>query len=241
MSSLASYLDVAILNPEMTEAEVLEAVELCLPYQPCTFCIRPSDIPLIKPICLEHRIGLCVVLGFPHGSQLTASKSDEVKRYLSAGVDEVDMMVNIGWVRSGKWDNLKVDIAAVSAHTRPAGVALKVIFETCFLTEQEIEKLVQVCVSAKADFIKTSTGFNGEGAQDDHIKLMVKTANHRIQVKPSGGIDTKERAQTLIDLGATRLGVSHSSVQALCADEIFAEVSATYSPRRYEGTRIFLA
>ena len=71
MKALASYLDAAILKPDMTEADVLEAVALCLPYKPCTFCVRPADIPLVKPICLEHRIGLCVVLGFPHCSQLT--------------------------------------------------------------------------------------------------------------------------------------------------------------------------
>lgn len=216
MNPLASYFDVAILKPDMNEKEVMEAVEMCLPYQPCTFCVRPSDIPLLKPICNEHRIGLCVVLGFPHGCQLTISKVDEAKRYIAEGVDEIDMVCNVGWVRAGDWQKVREDIYAVSSFTRPAGVPLKVIFETCFLTKAEIEQLVNVCVDAKADFVKTSTGFNGEGAQDEHVKLMIETADRRIQVKPSGGIVTKERAQALIDLGATRLGVGYRSVPAIC-------------------------
>ncbi|MGA0332975.1 MAG: deoxyribose-phosphate aldolase [Kiritimatiellia bacterium] len=219
MTNLASYLDVAILKPELNDREVLEAVELCLPYQPCTFCVRPADIELVKPICQENRIGLCVVLGFPHGSQLTVTKADEAKRYMEAGVDEVDMVCNMGWVRSGKWQKVKEDISAVSAFTRPAGVPLKVIFETCVLSLTEIEQLVNVSVDAKADFVKTSTGFNGEGAQDEHVKLMIQTADHRIQVKPSGGIRTKERALALIEMGATRLGVGYSSVPALCGED----------------------
>jgi deoxyribose-phosphate aldolase len=228
MKALASYLDAAILKPDMTEADVLEAVALCLPYKPCTFCVRPADIPLVKPICLEHRIGLCVVLGFPHGSQLTESKADEVKRYLEMGVDEVDMVCNVGWVRSGKWKEVKADIAAVSAFTRPAGVPLKVIFETCFLGHDEIEMLVKVAIEAKADFVKTSTGFNGEGAQDAHVKLMIKTAARRIQVKPSGGIRDRKRAEALIALGATRLGVGYNAVPAICEGDEVEETPGEY-------------
>jgi deoxyribose-phosphate aldolase len=215
---IASYMDVALLNPELTRSEVEAILDQLIPLKPCTFCIRPSDIPLVKPICREHRIGLCVVLGFPHGHQLPECKADEAQRYLSQGVDEIDMVCNIGAVRSGDWDRVKEDIRAVSALTRPAGVALKVIFETCFLTEAEIRKLVEVCIVAQADFVKTSTGFNGEGAQDHHVKLMLETAAHRIQVKPSGGIATKERAENLIGLGATRLGVGYKSALAICGE-----------------------
>lgn len=216
--SIASYLDVALLNPELTESEIMGILEDLIPYKPCTFCIRPSDIPLVKPVCMDHRIGLCVVLGFPHGHQLPECKADEAQRYLSLGVDEIDMVCNIGAVRSGDWEKVKKDIQAVSSLTRPAGVTLKVIFETCFLTEDEISQLVEVCIEAQADFVKTSTGFNGEGAQDQHVKLMLKTADHRIQVKPSGGIASTERAQMLIDLGATRLGVGYKSALSICGD-----------------------
>jgi deoxyribose-phosphate aldolase len=217
-SDLASYMDVALLNPELTRTEVEAILEELIPYKPCTFCVRPADIPLVKPICQKHRIGLCVVLGFPHGHQLSECKADEAQRYLAEGVDEIDMVCNIGAVRSGDWEAVHRDIRGVSTLTRPAGVALKVIFETCFLTEEEIRKLVEVCIDAQADFVKTSTGFNGEGAQDDHVKLMLETASHRIQVKPSGGISSRERAQRLIDLGATRLGVGYTSALSICGE-----------------------
>jgi len=218
MKNLASYLDVAILKPELTDRDVDEALELCLPYQPCTFCVRPSDIPRVQPICREHRIGVCVVLGFPHGAQLSCSKADEAQRYLELGVDEIDMVCNIGWVRSGDWGKVRSDIAAVSVFTRPAGVPLKVIFETCFLSDDEIRSLVDAAVDAHADFVKTSTGFNGEGAQVEQVNVMLEAANHRIQVKPSGGIRNREQAETLIKMGATRLGVGFSSVPAICGE-----------------------
>ncbi len=213
---LAEYLDAAILKPEMSIPEVLEAVEVCRPFRPKTLCVRPCDLELVTPLCRESGMGVCVVLGFPHGDQLTASKVDEAKHYVEAGVDEIDMVCNIGWVRSGEWDLLQHEIASVAEATHAGGIPLKVIFETCFLTSAEIEKMVTVCIEAGADFVKTSTGFNGEGAVDEDVQLMVKTAAGRIQVKPSGGIRSAERAQALIEMGASRLGVGFSSVPALC-------------------------
>jgi len=213
---LAQYLDAAILKPEMSIPDVLEAVEVCRPFRPKTLCVRPCDLELVTPLCREYGMGVCVVLGFPHGDQLTASKVDEAKRYVEAGVDEVDMVCNIGWVRSGEWVRLQDEIASVAEATHAGGVPLKVIFETCFLSAAEIEKLVQVCVAAGADFVKTSTGFNGEGAVDEDVQLMIDTAAGRIQVKPSGGIRSADRARKLIEMGATRLGVGFSSVPALC-------------------------
>jgi len=228
--TLASYLDVALLKPECTQTELSAICEEMVPYQPCTFCVRPADIPFVKPICLEHRIGCCVVLGFPHGHQLTGSKVDEASRYLEAGADEIDMVCNIGAVRSGNWDLVTHDIHEVSSITRPAGVCLKVIFETCFLTDDEITTLVEVCIEGQADFVKTSTGFNGEGAQDHHVQLMLDTANHRIQVKPSGGIRDTARAEKLIAMGATRLGVGYSSVAAICGEQTMEGRFSTVQP-----------
>lgn len=216
---LSSYLDVAILSPDLTDQEVKEALHLCVPYHPCTFCVRPSDIPLVKPVCREHRIGLCAVLGFPHGCQLTSSKADEALRFLASGVDEIDMVCNIGWVRSGKWDGVFKDIVAVSSLTRPAGVSLKVIFETSLLTEAELCKLVDISVEAGADFIKTSTGFIGDGDQEPQLNLLLKMARKRIQVNPSGEFRTREQAQQLIQMGATRLDVQYHRVPGLCGDD----------------------
>jgi deoxyribose-phosphate aldolase len=214
--NIADYLDAAILKPGMSRAEAMAAAESCIPYKPKTLCMRPSDLPDLSPVCRQHGMGVCVVLGFPHGCQLPASKIDEAKRYLDLGVDEIDMVCNIGWVRSGEWDRVRDDIAGVSAVTRTAGTPLKVIFETCFLEPEEIRRLTEVCIEAKADFVKTSTGFNGEGAKMEDVKIMLETAAGRIKVKPSGGIRTPEQARAYIDMGASRLGVGYSSVPALC-------------------------
>ena len=214
--NLASYLDAAILKPDFSDAEARAAAESCIPYRPRTLCMRPTDVPHLSPLCREHGMGVCVVLGFPHGCSPTASKQKEASLYLEQGVDEVDMVCNIGWVRSGEWAKVRDEIASISALTRPAGVALKVIFETCFLDTEQIRTLTEVCIEAQADFVKTSTGFNGDGAKDEDVRCMLDTAEGRIQVKPSGGIRTPERARALIAMGATRLGVGYSSVPGLC-------------------------
>lgn len=214
--NIADYLDAAILKPELSCEEALEAARACAPFKPKTLCMRPSDLHALSPVCREHGMGVCVVLGFPHGCQLTRTKVDEAKAYVDMGVDEIDMVCNIGWVRSGDWEAVRADIAAVVEVVRPAGVPLKVIFETCFLAPEEIRSLVEVCVEAGADFVKTSTGFNGEGAKEEDVRMMVETAAGRIRVKPSGGIRTPERARALIDMGADRLGVGSGSVAALC-------------------------
>lgn len=218
MKSIASTLDAAILKPEMTRAEVLAAAELCLPYRPATLCVRPCDIGLLLPRCREAGVGLCVVLGFPHGDQLPASKADEARRYIEAGVDEIDMVANFGWIRSHAWEEVHGEIAGVAAVTRAAGIPLKVIFESVHLSADEIRHTVEICVAAGADFVKTSTGFNGDGASIEAVQAMLEAAQGRVQVKPSGGIRNAEQARRYLDMGATRLGVGYSSVPALCGD-----------------------
>jgi deoxyribose-phosphate aldolase len=199
------YLDAAILFPETTREAAAAAIA--------------CDIELAQSLCKESETKVCVVLGFPHGQQRTASKADEARHYVGLGVDEIDMVANYGWVRSGLWDEVKADIAAVSAITKPAGIVLKVIFETAHLEADQIMKLTEVCIEANADFVKTSTGFNGEGAKDADVKLMLETAAGRIKVKPSGGIRDRARAEMLIGMGADRLGVNWSSCVAICSGE----------------------
>ncbi len=211
-----TFLDAAILRPEMNRAEVTAALELCRPYKPRTVCVRPGDITFVKPWCEASGIGLGVVLGFPHGSQLPASKVAEARAYVRLGVDEIDMVANIGWIRSGAWRELLEEVREVASVTREAGVCLKVIMETALLEIEEIHRMVAVCIEAGADFVKTSTGFNGAGASDEAVRTMLEAANGRIKVKPSGGIRDAERAKTLIAMGAQRLGVGYSSIPALC-------------------------
>jgi deoxyribose-phosphate aldolase len=219
MKAINQTLDAAILKPEMTETEVIEALNACLRYVPATVCVRPCDIELAQDHCRDAETGVCVVLGFPHGDQLSASKADEARRYCALGVDEIDMVVNFGWVKSGKWDAVHADIAAVTAAAKPTKTPVKVIFESCFLSVEEIERLTEVCVEAGADYVKTSTGFNGPGATEEAVAVMVKVANGRIAVKASGGIRDAATAQRYLELGATRLGVGYGSVAALCSGE----------------------
>jgi len=211
--------DAAVLDPSMTREEAVAAIKTCVEINAYSACVRPCDIEPAQDICRGSETKVCVVLAFPHGLQLSASKADEAKRYVDLGVDEIDMVANYGWVRSGLWAEVNADIAAVSAVTRPAGLPLKVIFETSQLDEPAIQKLVEICIEAGADFVKTSTGFNGEGAREEDARLMLETAAGRIKVKASGGIRDLERAQMFVDMGVHRLGLNWSSAKAICAGQ----------------------
>jgi len=219
-------LDAAVLDPSTTREEAVAAIQTCVEIHAYSACVRPCDIELAQEICRGSETKVCVVLAFPHGLQLSASKADEARRYVEMGVDEIDMVANYGWVRSGLWDEVKADIAAVSAVTRPAGVPLKVIFETAQLDAAQIERLVELCIEAEADFVKTSTGFNGEGAKEEDVKLMLETAAGRIKVKASGGIRDLARAQMFIDMGVHRLGLNWSSAQAISTGQGEASTGA---------------
>ncbi|WPJ96485.1 deoxyribose-phosphate aldolase [Coraliomargarita algicola] len=218
MTEISRYLDAAILKAEFTETDVLEALQACIELNTYSVCVRPCDIELAQQHCKGTDTAVCVVLGFPHGVQLPASKADEAKRYIELGVDEIDMVANYGWIKSGKWAEVEADVAGVAAQTRAAQVPLKVIFETAHLNTQEIQQMVEVCIRAGADFVKTSTGFNGEGAKLEDVQTMLDTAAGRIQVKPSGGIRDRADAQRFVDLGAHRLGVGWTSCRAICED-----------------------
>lgn len=218
MNTLNRFLDAAILKPEMSQAEAAQAIRACIALKTYSVCVRPCDIELAQGLCKGSETAVCVVLGFPHGDQLPASKADEAARYIALGVDEIDLVANYGWIRSGDWEGVQADIASVTAQTKAAGIPLKVIFETAQLDSEQIKATVEICIAAGADFVKTSTGFNGEGAKVDDVKLMLETAAGRIKVKPSGGIRDAAGAQAFIDMGAHRLGVGWSSCEAICRD-----------------------
>ena len=215
MESLNRYLDAAVLKPEMSQDEAREAIEACVELETYSVCVRPCDIPLAHSLCHDTATLVCVVLGFPHGDQLSGSKADEARRYIDLGVDEIDMVANYGWIRSGEWEAVQADIAGVAEKTKAAKIPMKVIFETAHLTKEAIKRMVGICIAAGADFVKTSTGFNGTGAQVDDVALMIQAADGKIQVKPSGGIRDAEQATALIEMGAHRLGVGWTSCKAI--------------------------
>jgi len=226
--SINRYLDAAVLVPGTTRNEAVTAIETCLKLNTYSVCVRPCDIELAQSMCNGTETAVCVVLAFPHGVALTSSKVDEARRYVDLGVAEIDMVSNYGWAASGMWDAFRKDVSEVAAVTKSANVALKVIFETSQLEDETIAPMVERCIEAGADFVKTSTGFNGEGAQDRHVKLMLETAKGRIKVKPSGGIRDRERAEKLIRMGAHRLGVNWAACTTICTGRPGASIAGSY-------------
>lgn len=210
------YLDHAVLKPEMTRDAAAKQMRIGVEYRVRTICVRPADIELAKKIADGGDTDVSCVLAFPHGTACAQSKADEARRYIDLGVAEIDMVVNYGFIRSGLWDLLERDICAVTDVARPAGVKVKTIFETAALTLDEVARATEVAIAARADFVKTSTGFGGGGATEEAVTTMLNAANGRIGVKPSGGIRDRQTAERFVAMGAARLGVGSTSTPVIC-------------------------
>ena len=216
MQPIYRFLDHAVLVPQMTREDAIAAIKLGIDHQVKTVCVRPCDIDLAVAMCGGSQTGVSCVLGFPHGTTRTESKAAEAALYCAKGVAEIDMVANYGWIRSDLWDDVRADIKAVVDVSHVNNVLVKVIFETSQLTLEQVAKATEISIEAGADFVKTSTGFNGEGATEEMVACMLKTANGRIKVKPSGGIRDAARAKLFIAMGADRLGVNGTSTPAIC-------------------------
>lgn len=217
MQPINHYLDHAVLKPELTQAEARAAILMGVEYRVRTVCVRPCDIALASDLCQGTATGVCTVLSFPHGCLSPLGKEKEAELYLSLGVDEVDMVANYGLIRSGEWDWFEEDVATVREVLKPGGVILKVILETALLDLEQIRRATRICRQVGADFVKTSTGFNGGGATEEAVRAMLEEAAGQVQVKPSGGIRDAERARLFIEMGAQRLGVGYNSTPAICS------------------------
>ena len=223
MNPISRYLDHAVLRPEMTREEAADAIRLGIDYEVKTVCVRPCDIDLAVSMCAGTKTEVCTVLSFPHGTGCPEGKTAEAEVYCKKGVREIDMVANYGLIRSGLWEEVEADIAAVVKVAHANNVLVKVIFETSQLTLDEIARVTEICVEAGADFVKTSTGFNGAGATEEGVAVMIKTAAGRIKVKPSGGIRDAARAKMFVAMGADRLGVGYNSTQAICEGDATGE------------------
>lgn len=214
--SINRFLDHAVLKPELSRDEARDAIRLGIDFEVRTVCVRPCDIELAAAMCDGTMTGVSCVVAFPHGCTSSAAKAAEAEACIAAGTSEIDMVANYGFVRSAMWDDVTADIAAVTNVARRRGVLVKVILETCFLTLDEIERATVCAIDARADFVKTSTGFAGEGATEEGVRAMLSAADGRILVKASGGIRDRERAELFIALGATRIGNGYTSTAAIC-------------------------
>ena len=169
-------------------------------------CIQPHFVSFAKQKLVESTVKVCTVIGFPLGQNHRETKVFETKKAISEGADEIDMVMNISLLKANKFHELYLEIAEIKHAC--SGRVLKVILETCLLTHDEIIKACEIAKEAKADFVKTSTGFSTGGATIEHVRLMKKTVGDKLQVKASGGIRSLSEMQSMIEAGATRIGTS---------------------------------
>lgn len=213
---LARYIDHSILKPEFTPDEVRREVQAAVGYGCKTVCINPASIEVAAPLCAGTGTGLCVVVDFPFGASSTAAKVAQTEVALAAGIQELDIVANYGWIRAGDLQRVEDDLHAVIEACHRHGVLVKVIFETDALTLDQIAGAAEAAIAAGADFIKTSTGFftgttqhPQPGASDDMVAFMMKCAAGRTQVKGSGAI--RDHFLRLIDAGIDRMGIGYRS------------------------------
>ena len=216
---ISRYFDSAVLKPNMSEEEVKAAIQLGIDYDSYSVCVRPCDIDLALEMCKGTNTVVSCVLDFPHGDSTAEGKAALAEIYASKGVAEIDMVMNYGYARSGKWDEVKRGIEGVVKAAKKYNVGVKVIFESCELTVEEIKKGTQICIEAGADFVKTSTGFAASGASVEAVQAMLDASAGRIKVKPSGGVRSYETAKKYVDMGIDRLGIGFSSAKAICNGE----------------------
>ena len=201
------YVDHTILKPEADTASVKQLCSEAKEYRFASVCVNPAYVGFVASELKDSGVKTCSVIGFPLGATPSVVKAFETERVISFGAEEVDMVINIGAAKNGNWDLVESDIAAVVSAS--GGRALvKVIIETCLLTDYEKVRACECAKAAGADFVKTSTGFSTGGATEADIRLMRQTVGEKMGVKASGGVRSYEDAMTMINAGATRLGTS---------------------------------
>lgn len=207
-TSLAKYMDHTLLKPEATAADIDRVVAEARQFGTASVCVNPYWVARVAAGLAGSGVKTCTVIGFPLGATSTASKVAETRDATAHGAQEIDMVINIGELKAGNDDAVRSDISAVANATHGAGALLKVIIETCLLSDEEKRRACELSVAGGADFVKTSTGFSTGGATTADITLMRETVGPELGVKASGGIRTLEAAEAMIEAGATRLGVS---------------------------------
>lgn len=205
IANILSHTDHTLLRPEATWDQIKTLCDEAMEFGCATVCIPPA---WVKPAAdyVQGYLKLCTVIGFPNGYSTTAAKIFETKDAVENGASEIDMVLNVGMVKDRKWADLTQEVKGVKAAC--LGRPLKVIIETCLLSDMEKVRLCQLLTKAGADYVKTSTGFNAGGATREDVALLRENLPEEVAVKASGGIRTLEDAQAFLDLGADRIGAS---------------------------------
>ena len=207
---LAKTIDHSLLRPELTVDEVLAGCELADRYDVASVCVKPADVARAAEALADSDVEVGTVVGFPHGSHRTDTKVFEAERALEDGATELDMVINIGWLRSGLDQEVEDDIRAV-VKVAEGSALVKVILENAYLDHDEKVRAYRLVESAGGDFVKTSTGFAPGGATLDDLQLMRETVSDTVQVKAAGGVRSLDALLEVMAVGVTRIGATRTA------------------------------
>jgi deoxyribose-phosphate aldolase len=205
IKDILKYVDHTLLKQESTWEQMKVICDDAIKFSTASVCVPPSFVKECKAYC-GNKMKICTVIGFPNGYNTTATKVFETEDALKNGADEIDMVINIGWAKEKKFDLIKEEIKAIKKAC--GNKTLKVIIETCLLSDDEKKEMCKIVTEAGADFIKTSTGFSTAGATREDIKLFSENIGENVKMKAAGGIASLTDAEDFLKLGATRIGTS---------------------------------
>jgi deoxyribose-phosphate aldolase len=207
---LAKTIDHSLLRPELDDDFIADGCRLAAEYDVASVCVRPTDIQRAAAMLAGTDVAVGTVIGFPHGSSTTATKAFEAREALAAGASELDMVIDIGALKSGRDEDVRMDISAVVEMGHASGAIVKVILENAYLTDDEKVRGCRLTEVAGADFVKTSTGFAPGGATHADLALMRSAVSDRVQVKAAGGVRTLDDLLAVMALGVTRIGATQT-------------------------------
>ncbi len=218
LQDISKMIDHSLLHPTMTDEDIRKGCEVARRCDTATACVKPYSIPLAREVLEGSGVGVCPVIGFPHGNSTTRVKVIEAAEAARSGGSEIDMVINIGKALGGDWDYVAAEVRAINDAVRAAGAILKVIFENDYLKDEHIIRLCEICSEASVAFVKTSTGYgfvkqadgsyNYKGATVPHLRLMRQHSAPSIQIKAAGGVRTLDDLLLVRSLGVSRIGAT---------------------------------
>jgi len=205
---IAKTIDHSLLRPELDDAYIEEGCRLAAEYDVASVCVRPMDVRRATALLAGTDVAVGTVIGFPHGSHRTETKVFEARQALEDGATELDMVIQIGALKSGRDADVEADIRAIVDVAHAAGAIVKVIFENAYLSDDEKVRACRLTEAAGGDFVKTSTGFAASGATHDDLRLMRASTSPHVQVKAAGGVRTLDALLEVMEIGVTRIGAT---------------------------------
>ncbi|HEY2159488.1 MAG TPA: deoxyribose-phosphate aldolase [Isosphaeraceae bacterium] len=209
--SIAKRIDHSLLGPTLAKSELEAGCRLAAQYRVASVCIKPYAVPLAKKLLDGTGVAVGTTIGFPHGGQMTSVKVSEATLAMAAGATELDMVINIGRALGGEWRAVSDDIEAVCEVAHKGGAIVKVIFENCYLNDEQKAKLCAICGDHRADYVKTSTGYGTGGSTEADLILMRKAAPKHVKLKAAGGVRDLDGVLRCVELGCDRIGASRTA------------------------------